>query len=99
MLFWCEKQKDIYLGVGFENGFIKIVNNLLMNNSIIIKNKNSYIDGAWHILNVYLSNKNLQIVIDNYERTIETFSESNYLIDNGDTIYIGNSTFSKENFI
>lgn len=90
LLFWIERQQNIYLGVGFENGFIKIVNNLLQNRSVLIHSDLSYIDGAWHILHIQLNKHFLKIIIDNSEPIIENlFQQNNGYISNEDRIFIG----------
>lgn len=93
ILFWTEKQKNIYLGAGFENGFIKIVNNLLRNNTVLINSEQSYIDGAWHILNIQMNKYFLKTTVDNSQTIIENLIESSEHISNGNRIFIGNYSF------
>lgn len=90
LLFWSERQPNIYLGVGFEDGFIKVVHNRVQNNSALIHSEQSYIDGAWHTLHIQLNKHFLKIIIDNSEPIIENFFNSNDYISNGDNIFIGN---------
>lgn len=89
MLLWSERHNNIYFGAGFENGLIKIVNNLLKNNSILINTEPSYIDGAWHTLNIQLNKHFLKVIIDNIEQINENLLQSNEHISNGDRIFIG----------
>lgn len=90
LLFWSERPHNIFLGVGFENGFIKIVNNLLRNHSVLIHSEQYFIDGAWHTLHAQLNKHFLKIIIDNNEPIIENLFESSDHISNGDRIFIGN---------
>ena len=92
ILLWNDNN-DNYLGLGLENGFLKLVSNLLnLNNNLIDISMGGYItDGGWHNLRVEIDgNGKISIAIDRKLMYNELSSKIGNLELLGDSFFIGN---------
>jgi EYS protein len=91
ILLWNDN-KNIFLGVGLENGFLKVVSNALnfRNDQIDVSQSGFLTDGAWHNVKLDINEQGqVTVVVD--KRTV--YNEGRNVVNNldllGESFYLG----------
>ena len=81
LLFWSNRDRvnDTFLGLGIENGHVKMASNLLntINSTIDVPTGGFVADGGWHNVQIEVNKKFIQLSIDGRP----VFVDNNLMID------------------
>lgn len=79
LLFWTSRNNNTFLGLGLEEGHMKLASNLLdtESNTLDIPTGGFVADGAWHNVNIEIDKKVIELSIDS--RPI--FTENKKIMD------------------
>lgn len=88
MIFWSEKGNDNFLGLGLENGHIKLASDVLGtdNDTVDIPAAGFISDGGWHNVQLEMDKNSIQLYVDSRMVFSDVKRHLNLNIDEMDTI-------------